>query len=356
MPRSNASRETEVRLRRARTILLYWNQGQLVFENYRTRVSISADPLTVQVLHFFDQWRQPEQLLLKMAKYSPGSVRATLQQLAEQTMLVREGTADARQDALLAQVWSGWLPHGSFHFGSKDMKFTRRGNLLRAYLAESRPPPSFKTYRTAPRLPLPQPPVSDAEFPRVLLRRKTYREFSSRQVPLDVVSKLLFYTWGVMGFLPTTLGRLPHKTSPSGGARHPGEVYLVPLRVEGLAPGLYHYNPRGHYLTQLHQGEMRSKAVEYCAGQTYVREAGALFLMTAVLPRSMWKYRFARAYRVVLLDAGHLCQTFCLTATWLGLAPFCTAALHDSLIEKDLGIDGISEVALYAAGVGTVRA
>ena len=58
------------------------------------------------------------------------------------------------------------------------------------------------------------------------------------------------------------------------------------------------------------------------------------------------------AYRVVLLDVGHLCQTFCLVATWLGVAPFCTAALKDTLIEEDLGIDGIRESVLYIAGVG----
>jgi hypothetical protein len=36
----------------------------------------------------------------------------------------------------------------------------------------------------------------------------------------------------------------------------------------------------------------------------------------------------------------------------LGLAPFCTAALRDTLIERDLGIDGIRESVLYVAGVG----
>ena len=40
-------------------------------------------------------------------------------------------------------------------------------------------------------------------------------------------------------------------------------------------------------------------------------------------------------------------------ATWLGLAPFETMALADSRIERDLGIDGVSESVLYAAGVGT---
>jgi SagB-type dehydrogenase family enzyme len=74
--------------------------------------------------------------------------------------------------------------------------------------------------------------------------------------------------------------------------------------------------------------------------------------MTGVFARSMWKYRHARAYRVVLLDAGHLGQTFCLTATRMGLAPFSSAALNDTLIEQDLGIDGITESVLYVTGVG----
>ena len=55
---------------------------------------------------------------------------------------------------------------------------------------------------------------------------------------------------------------------------------------------------------------------------------------------------------MVLLNAAHLCQTFCLVVTWLGLAPFCTAALKDTLIEHDLGIDGIRESVLYVRGVG----
>jgi hypothetical protein len=47
-----------------------------------------------------------------------------------------------------------------------------------------------------------------------------------------------------------------------------------------------------------------------------------------------------------------LCQTFCLAATWLQLAPFCSMALSDSRLEEDLRIDGVAESVLYAAGVG----
>ena len=53
--------------------------------------------------------------------------------------------------------------------------------------------------------------------------------------------------------------------------------------------------------------------------------------MTAVIERSRWKYRMARAYRVLLTEAGHLCQVFYLVATALGLAPFCTMALAGAL-------------------------
>ena len=124
------------------------------------------------------------------------------------------------------------------------------------------------------------------------------------------------------------------------------------MRVKGLKSGLYHYHPGQHHLKKINTNATRQKAWLYCARQDYVRDAAALFIMTAVFRRTMWKYHLARAYRVVLLETGHLCQSFCLVATWLGLAPFCTAALKDTLIEEDLGIDGIRESVLYVAGIG----
>jgi SagB-type dehydrogenase family enzyme len=345
-----------VRFRRARTIFAYWRGKRLIFANYRTGVSVTAHPLTAQILDFFDRWRAPEDLLRDISHYSESSVCAAIDQLARYTLLVKLGTIDARQDARLARIWSTWLPYGAFHFGTKDVRFAREPQeqkLVESYFKGSSQPSFFKGYRNARRLQLPACRVPNSEFARVLKSRKTHRQFSDTALPLATLSQLLFCTWGVMGYLSTRYGKAPRKSSPSGGARHPGEVYVLALKIKRLPPGLYYYDPKNHRLLILREGDMSDKAVEYCAGQAYVKGAAALFLMTAVFPRSMWRYQFARAYRVVLLDAGHLCQTFCMTATWLGLAPFCTAALKDSLIEKDLGIDGISESVLYVAGVGT---
>jgi SagB-type dehydrogenase family enzyme len=143
------------------------------------------------------------------------------------------------------------------------------------------------------------------------------------------------------------------KTSPSAGACHSIEAYVLALHVKGVPPGLYHFSPRTTRLHLVQRGATREQLVGYLSGQWWYQDAAALVLMTAVLPRVRRRYQGPRAYRSVLLEAGHVCQTFCLVATWLKLAPFCTQALADSRIERDLGVDGVDEVVLYAAGVGT---
>ena len=182
------------------------------------------------------------------------------------------------------------------------------------------------------------------ELPRVLMSRRTWREFSKRPLTVEQLATLLGLTFGVQAWRDVPgIGRVPMKTSPSGGARHPIEAYVVAPRVRGLGRGLYHYNAASHRLERLRTGATSRQVTTYLNGQDWFGGAAALVVMTAVFARTQWKYPASRAYRAVLLDAGHLCQTFCLVATSLGLAPFCTMALADSRIERDLGIDGVAE-------------
>ena len=338
-------------------MFVHWRGNKLLFYNFATRLSISAKPLTCEVLDFFDSWRTSHDAVIHFAGYTPRSVRAALAELVQHGLLLPKDSPELTQDTRIAEEWSAWLPAGSFHFATKDTPYIDRSrwslNRLKSMLPKTAQPGIFKTLKGTMKVSLPKRAFPDSEFIRVLMARKTHRRFSKEDVTLEAVSQLLSLVWGVTGYLYSPrFGKLLHKTSPSAGARHPGEVYLMALRVKGLRPGLYHYHPAHHHLEKLSTRATRNKAWLYCARAKHAEKAAALFLMTAVFPRTMWKYRVARAYRVVLLDAGHLCQTFCLVATWLGLAPFCTAALKDTLIEKDLGIDGIRESVLYVAGVG----
>jgi SagB-type dehydrogenase family enzyme len=142
------------------------------------------------------------------------------------------------------------------------------------------------------------------------------------------------------------------KTSPSGGARHPIECYLAASAVQGLRAGFYHYAADRHALERVRGPVAVTRIASYYPTSGYFAKAPVHVFLTAVFARQLWRYPYSRAYRAALAEAGHVCQTFCLTATWLGLAPFCLMGLADSLIESDLGIDGITESVLYAAGVG----
>src|SRR5215211_6302169 len=118
-----------------------------------------------------------------------------------------------------------------------------------------------------------------------------------------------------------------------------------------------HYSPARHRLTQLRSAsanDLATEAVAWFANQPWLSDAAVVFLMTSVLARSMWKYRHPHAYRVLLLDAGHLGQTFHLVCTALGLGPFTSSGLRESTIEKVLGSDGITEIPIYAAATGRV--
>jgi SagB-type dehydrogenase family enzyme len=342
--------------RRARCLFAYWEDDRLIFYNFARRKIVSGRPTTCDILDFFAEWRTVRQAIRRFDRYSPQSVISTLSQLSRHRLLLRKGSREAQEDSRIAKEWSAWLPEGGFHFATKDARYIRRHlglAQMRALLPKTPQPKFFKSISGAKKMSLPARTFPKDDFIRVLMSRSTHRQFSSKPVDLKIVSQLLSLVWGVTGSLYSPLfGALPLKTSPSAGARHPGEVYLMALRVNGLRPGLYHYQARRHQLETISTRATASRAALYCARQRYVRGAAALFIMTAVFPRTMWKYGKPRAYRVVLLDTGHLCQTFCLVATWLGLAPFCTAAFKDTLIEKDLKIDGIRESVLYVAGVG----
>ncbi len=153
-------------------------------------------------------------------------------------------------------------------------------------------------------------------------------------------------------FNESRLDRRILKTSPSGGARHVIEVYPVVQRVEGLEPGIYHYSVEHNALTMLRPGVFEDRMVEFYSGQYWIKNAAVLVILTAVLPRSMWKYDHSRAYRVMHLDAGHIGQTFHLVATALGLGVFTTAALQDRQLEEMLSLDGVTETVLYGGGIG----
>jgi|SRR5580704_3340849 SagB-type dehydrogenase family enzyme len=347
-----------IRFRRSAAVVVYWQEGRIVLENYLTGNRITANPQTVVLLDFFKNWHTSSQFQANFSEYAPASLARALKQLVRRRLLVREDSVEALRDARLQKSWSSWLPAGGMlQFGNRNKRC--ESNLSAAWRrfqrrAKELPLPSpVKHYSRSPQISLPAYQKTGA-LPEILLARRTWRRFSKRPIQLQALATLLGLSWGVQKWVNFRgIGRLALKTSPSAGSRHPIEVYVLAVNVEGLPRGLYHYAADSHRLELLKRKATPANVVSFLGNQWWFASAAALMLMTAVFPRNQWKYRDPAAYRTVMIDSGHVCQTFCLLATWLGLAPFCTMVFDQTLVEKKLMIDGVEESLVYAAGVGT---
>jgi SagB-type dehydrogenase family enzyme len=252
--------------------------------------------------------------------------------------------------------WDDWGEAAAFlHYSTRNREFLRQSTVFRQLAERARqasPPPPLKSYVGVPRQPLPRVRERSG-FHAVLRARRTWRRFGRKAVPLTDLSAVLHATFAVQRWVDLgALGRVMLRSSPSGGARHPIEAYVLARRVSGLTGGTFYYAPDEHALVPLGGRVASSEIVRMLAGQTWFGEAAAVVVLTAVLARKAWIYRNARAYRSLLLEAGHFCQTFCLAATARNLAPFCTGAFSESLIERTLGLDD-GEPVLYVAGLGS---
>jgi SagB-type dehydrogenase family enzyme len=347
-------------LRRSPFLVCYWQGKQLYFENYLTRRKIATSMETAALLDFFSGWKPEEAAFRRWPEYTRKSLRQAIHLLLQKSFLQRSAVhnppEDPREKAL--RKWKAWNPIASFfHMQTKDSYSEKIGaeeiRWVEEFLQNGRTPAPVKSYPGARTIPLPQENYS-SEFPSVLQERRTWRKFGPQAVPKEMVSRLLHLSFGVQGWLRIPEGgRFAQKTSPSGGALHPAEAYLLAQNVHGLPRGIYHYDAVGHRLQEIRRSVTPAEIQKLLAGQWWFRDAALVVFLTAVFRRTQWKYDYPRAYRAVLAEVGHLCQTFCLTATWLGLAPFCTMAFADTRIEQTLNVDGISESVLYAMGAGT---
>jgi SagB-type dehydrogenase family enzyme len=296
-----------------------------------------------------------------MTRYQKSSVLRGIRLLQKLKFLLP--AREARRRVSRLSVCKGNLAAALYHVAARDKPYLQNEAAIERYLlrhvATQRRPRRYKHYAGAPRVRLPNAAghaPDAATLERVLLQRRTVREFSRAPVALGDLAAIVRGTWGETGWLDGgPLGRLTAKTSPSAGALHPIECYLMAWNVTGLAPGLYHYDVGRDELRRLKAGDLRSAAVRGASGQRWVGRAAFLCVMAAVFTRTVWKYADEVAYRTLWLDAGHLCQTFDLLATSRGLGPFQTAAIQDSFLEGLIGLDGVKEFPLYLCGAGVPR-
>ncbi|MGI0012432.1 MAG: SagB/ThcOx family dehydrogenase [Nitrososphaera sp.] len=346
----------QFRVRRPKSLIAYFDGSEFKIENYLSNRQVEISPFVASLLQRLDKYRTINSVLRSLG--SMPQAEQVVHKLIANDLLVIEGTAVDIKDRLIEQSWNWGQDIRYYHYASQFVKYegdVRKQRAILAKLAGKVPPPSpYKNYKRSG-IKLGGSYGKDGaatELWKVLLSRRTRRSFLRKKISFHDFSTLLLWTWGKTHTIKSEIGENVLKTSPSGGARHPIEVYPVVLRVQGIEPGIYHYSVKRNELECIKKGMFQNLVLRLCSYQKWIRDAAAVFFMTAVLARTMWKYNHSHAYRVILLDAGHLGQTFHLVSTNLGLAPFSTAATNDKAIEVALGIDGITEIPVYTVAVG----
>ncbi len=182
--------------------------------------------------------------------------------------------------------------------------------------------------------------------------RRSRRRFSKADISLEELAFLLWATQGIAH--EQGKGTPALRTVPSAGARHSFETYLLVMNIKGLRKGLYRFLPLDFGLAFLSETEeMETKVSRACFDQKYAGSGAVTFVWTTIPYRMEWRYSLS-AHRVILMDAGHVCQNLYLACEAVEAGTCAIGAYDQEKMDALIGIDGKEEFTVYLAPVGKI--
>ena len=350
-----------MRLRRARTLVVTFVDSTPILRNFMTRHAVPVNSFALDLLSRGDHWQSPEDFCVIYAGVPPALIETYLRGLTEQGFLLVEGTPAAAIDAEYEMVWQWDATAGLYHFGVKDPPWLNPQQAAdwMHHVSVSKPSVPLCTtndgFETVVAL---EPPDLEQGLFSVMNRRRSVRSYVPEPVSRQALGDCLFAGLGITGFLNTGLPgedpRVPLKMTPSGGGRNPYEGFVYAQHVAGLDFGLYHYSAIDHTLGLLTKTPVVTTS-QLFAGQQWTEGAAFAILLVANFVRTMWKYPHPNAYRVVLMEAGHIGQNVALAAAEHRLSATPTGAINDTAAQGLLGLDWVRQSLVYAVIVGKAQ-
>lgn len=185
-----------------------------------------------------------------------------------------------------------------------------------------------------------------------IMDRKSNRIYRDEELSLEELSFLLKTTAQIKEIKAD--GYVGLRPVPSAGGRHPFETYLAVNNVKGLVKGIYRYLPLEDKLLLIKEEENIANIVSEGANrQKFVSNAQVTFIWSCIPYRTEWRYAH-RSYKIMLLDAGHICHGLYLSCEAIGLGTCAIASYNQEFMDELLGIDGEDEFVVYMSPVGRV--
>jgi SagB-type dehydrogenase family enzyme len=199
--------------------------------------------------------------------------------------------------------------------------------------------------------------TQDPTLATVLEDRVSTRTFDDTQpIAVEQLSELLYRTARTRRTQPAADGvELLSRPYPSGGSVYELELYPVVRNVDGLEPGMYHYDSFDHALRLVAAADSRAVAqltIPASATLTGGAEPQVLVVMAARSSRIMWAYEQI-SYAIILKDVGVLMQTIYLAATAMGLGACAQGFSDTAAFVAATGVDELQECSVGCIIVGS---
>lgn len=248
-----------------------------------------------------------------------------------------------------------------FHARSRQGRHDSPAGGTYRFVGQLDPPPGLKQASADEVLDLYRPDLDrlrrdDPPFAHVHEMRRSVREYADRPITARQLGEFLYRVGRVK-----TCAEYDVKTShgpvrmaftsrpyPDAGALYELELYAAINACEGLAPGLYHYDPFHHRLERrcgrtVDVGQLVRDA-SWGTGCSAER-LQVLLIIAARFPRIGWKYA-SIAYALTLKHVGVLYQTMYLVATAMNLAPCAVGCGNADLFARAADTDYYAETSV----------
>jgi SagB-type dehydrogenase family enzyme len=351
--------------RTAEAGVMYWDSGQLVWDDYLGHKRLALSPESWELLTWFREWKPLSSLDAFTPPAKARAKRLVVETLVKAGVLVERGGPGARREEQLADAWGTWGPAAQYYYYSTRTKQDTRADgddateeWFRANAPFS-PSPGFGDDSELPAsaVLLGGQCPAEAENPvlHALRARRSCRFYDPDAVlPVEALDAVLTACFRVVSVTPRP--RLftseVHKPVPSAGGRHPMEIYVAARRVEGINPAAYQYDGFRHALVPVNGHWTSEDAADATLASRWAGDAQVTIYYTAKHARTRWKYQTARAMRSLLLEVGHASEAVYLAAHAVGAEACFVGSVRDSFIEDKLGVDGIHEIVLGSTAVG----
>jgi SagB-type dehydrogenase family enzyme len=246
-----------------------------------------------------------------------------------------------------------WIEAAEYHLATYDYKFyganvegfEEASHKMRAYSASEPDTNRFK-YFESPLETLDMPPLNK-QTANVPVYGASGSADKTGGLTLETLMTIASCALGVVIETKIQWEGVPiiRRTSPSGGSRHPTEGYIAVINVPNMRQGWYYVLGKPLQLQLIKQTIFSPQMLKdtFIGFERAPFTPAAIFVLTTVFERNMYRYREPRTFRTVHLDAGHLATTLEFVANALHVKSFVHYGADEQRIEAELGLHNLQE-------------